>query len=216
MQVYNLTAGNLGYIILNRLQSVATVRIQNNTKYDMFSIRLNNAEQLASGYILAVGASWDLTYTSGGTVSYTIRMGLMDAYGATTEFFNYTGSVQAVVGQVATITCNNPTLGQLLSGFASSRNWVGDYYDANMGMHYAAYTISSSGSYVLKDNANYNGTGGTQIGSGTATLVSWPNRATIIQFRLGTAETINLAYPFGSFQQRNGPASWPIIQYTGR
>jgi hypothetical protein len=58
---------------------------------------------------------------------------------------------------------------------------------------------------------------GTQTGSGTVTLVQWSDYATIVTFKIcAGCENIQLAYPFGSFMYRNGPASWPIIEYVGQ
>jgi hypothetical protein len=194
-------------VVTATIQNLATVRVQNNTKYDMVSIKLNNVEQLPYGYILPIGNTQDYTFTTGGTVSYTIVIGLMDSYGVITDFFNFTGTVTAVVGQVVTINCVNPTLNQMLTNFSASKVWSGYYFDANAGYHTASYTIYSDGSFRLYDD-------GVSIGTGVATLVSWTDRATIITFKLGTTEVIQLPYPFGSFYQSNGPASWKIIQYT--
>jgi hypothetical protein len=186
---------------------VATVRVQNSTKYDMISIKLNNVEQLQYKYVLPIGNTEDYTFTTGGTVSYTIVVGLMDSNGNTTDFFTFTNTVQAIVGQVVTINCVNPTLAQMLSVFSSSKKWSGYYFDANSNYHTCGYTFYSDGSFQLYD-------GTTLIGTGTATLVTWADRATIISFKLGTTETIQMMYPFGSFMQSNGPASWKVITYT--
>ena len=94
-----------------------------------------------------------------------------------------------------------------MSGFASSRNWDGSYFDSNSSLHLARYRITNSGGWTLYD-------GSTQIDSGNLILVSWPDYATIITFKFrSTGEIIYLAYPFGSFKQQNGPPSWPIIEY---
>ena len=44
---------------------------------------------------------------------------------------------------------------------------------------------------------------------------SLPDYAAMVTFKLGSSyPDIQLVYPFGSFMYRNGPASWPIIEYT--
>jgi hypothetical protein len=211
VRAYN-SAGYSGYTntstaTTTATQAIATLRIQNNTHYPLISIKINGVEQLAYKYVLPIGNYVDYTFTSSGSVTYSILTGLMDTNGNTTDFYVFNGTVQVTVGQVYTLTCVNPTLAQVLSGFSASKVWSGYYYDANYNYHTCYYKFFSDGSFMLYD-------GTALISTGTATLVTWDDYATIISFKLGTTETIQMMYPFGSFMQYNGPASWKVITYT--
>jgi hypothetical protein len=203
------SAGYSGYTNTSTAttQNVATLRIQNSTKYALISIKLNGTERLQFKNYVPVGNYIDYTFTSSGSVTYSILVGLMDSNGNTTDFFTFNGTVQVTVGQVYTLTCTNPTLAQVLSGFSASKQWDGYYYDANNNYKTCAYIFYSDGSFRLYDGAAI-------IGTGNTTLVTWDDYATIISFKLGTTETIQMMYPFSSFIQGNGPASWKNITYT--
>lgn len=198
---------NTSTAITQTAELLATIRVQNSTKYAMISIKLNGVEQLNYKYVLDINKTVDYTYTTAGNVTYSILVGLMDTNGKTTDFFTYNSTVQAVLGQVTTINCVNPTLGQVLSGYTSSKNWNGYYFDGNNNYFTCGYTFYSNGTFNFYDK-------GVFQNSGTATLVSWADYATIISFQLRSGETIQMMYPFGSFMQSNGPASWRVITYT--
>ena len=113
------------------------------------------------------------------------------------------------MGTTTTLTFENPSIGQLLSGFAQYRDWTGEYW-VDLVPYMATYRFFSNGTWILYDN-------GVQIDSGNIYLVSWPDNAFIVTFKLcpGCDEII-LPHPFGQFQYKNGPPSWPIIQYTAQ
>ncbi|MBK9578860.1 MAG: fibronectin type III domain-containing protein [Fibrobacteres bacterium] len=191
--------------VTTKSPQVGTIRIWNRTKYDMTSIKINGVEKLQTGYILPVGAMQDYQFSTPGNVSYSIMTGI-----GSNDFFSYVGTATSALGRIDTVSFLNPSLGELLSGLGpASRKWSGFYYDANLVSHPCSYTISKSGAFSLYDGTQLNTTG-------TATLVSWPDRANIVSFRLGTTETINMSFPFASFQQSNGPASWKVIEYTAQ
>ncbi|MBI3188773.1 MAG: fibronectin type III domain-containing protein [Gammaproteobacteria bacterium] len=192
--------------------TTATLRIINNTKYDMIDLRLNSVQKINYPYVILPSGSADYVFTSGGSVSVAWGVGFYNSSTTRDIWFLGTSNVTVTAGQTYTLTVNNPTLGNMLSGFSSSRSWDGVYYcySCSTLVHTARFNFTSSGGWTFYDDGAY-------VGSGTATLVSWPNYASIITFRLcNTCENIQLNYPFGSFYYRNGPADWPIIEYIGR
>jgi hypothetical protein len=190
-------------------QPKAILRIMNNTHYLMIDIQLNGVQQIGLRSGLDVRRSTDFEFNSSGTVNYRLGVGFWDN-NIRDVWFILTGSIQVTTGSTTTVTFNNPTIAQLLTNFQSSRNWDGIYYDSNAGPHLARYTFYSNGSWRLYDD-------GVQIDNGNVTLVSWPDYAAIVTFKVcGTCANIQLAYPFGRFLYRNGPPSWPIIEYIGQ
>jgi len=186
------------------------LHITNNTKYAMIDIRLNGTQHVTTtGSGIDIGYSYNVEFTSSGTVTYYLGVGLWD--GSTRNVWFYlSGTIAVTVGSTTNLTFNNPTIAQMLSGFSSSRNWNGYYYDASYGYHTCHFNFTSSGTWTLYD-------GTTQVGSGSVSLVSWPNYATIITFKVcSTCANIQLGYPFGSFMYNNGPTSWPTIEYTAQ
>jgi hypothetical protein len=184
-----------------------TLRFQNNTKYAMVSVKLNGIEQLPYKNFVPAGNYIDYTFTTASSISYSITVGLMDSYGKTTDYFVYNGTEQLIAGQVKTLTCTNPTLADLLSGFSTSKVWKGYYFDANNNYHECHYVFYNDGTYRLYDGSVLNETG-------RVTLVTWEDYAVIITFKIGASENIQMMYPFASFMQYNGPASWKVITYT--
>ena len=187
----------------------ATLHIVNNTHYDMIDIRLNGSQYVTTGLAVLVGNSYNVEYNSSGTVTYNLGVGFWDGSSRNVWFY-LSGTTSVTVGGTTNLTFNNPTIGQLLAGFGSSKNWNGYYFDINSNYHTAGYNFTSSGNWTFYNDGSPNG-------SGSVTLVSWPNYAIIVTFKTCSAcEAIQLPYPFGSFLYRNGPANWPIIEYTGQ
>jgi len=187
----------------------ADLKVVNNTHYPMIDIRLNNQQQVGQGNGILQGDYYTFEFGSSGQVTYVLGVGFWDG-SYRNVWFLYSGTTQVTVGTSTTLTFNNPTIGQLLSGFSSYRDWTGEYWDANLNMHYATFRFYSNGAWTFYDD-------GTQTGSGNVSLVSWPDNAVIVQFAIcNGCDVIQLAHPFGQFQLRNGPPSWPIIQYTAQ
>ncbi|MBN1107692.1 MAG: fibronectin type III domain-containing protein [Bacteroidales bacterium] len=201
---------NVISVAVNATPPKAILHITNNTKYDMIDIRLNNVQHVTqSGTGILIGGSYNVEFTSSGTVSYILGVGFWNGSSRDVWFY-LSGSTTVTLGSTTNLTFNNPTIGQLLSGFSTSRNWNGYYFDAGYNYHTCRFNFTNTGSWTFYD-------GSSQTGSGSVTLVSWPNYATIVTFKIcSSCANIQLAYPFGSFMYSNGPASWPIIEYTGQ
>lgn len=187
----------------------ANLNIVNNTHYGMIDIRLNNEQQVAPGYGVLPGDNYTFEFNSSGTINFVLGVGFWDG-NSRDVWFVLSGYINVTVGTTSTLTFNNPTIGQILSGFSSSKNWTGEYWDANLNMHMAAYKFNSSGAWTFYVD-------GAASGTGTASLVSWPDYSFSITFKLCTGcDNITMFYPFAQFFYNNGPPNWPQIMYTGQ
>lgn len=190
--------------------SASILRIQNSSHYDLIDLRLDGVQKLNYPYVVPVGGYADFTYTGTPTVRVDLSVGFYNSSGGRDIWFFMNPVYRTMApGAVAVITFNNPTLAQVLTNFGSARNYDGDYWH-NLVYGWARFRFFSDGTYTFYDN-------GAQTGSGTVSLVSWPNYATVIYFKVqSTGEQILLAYPFGQFYYANGPSDWRIIQYTAQ
>jgi IPT/TIG domain len=182
------------------------LRITNNTQYDMVSLTLNGVQQFASGTGVLIGGTNDFLVAPG---NYTLvaGIGFVAANGARDVWFTFTRSVTIANGATVQQTFAPITLGSLLTAGSASRRWNGSYFNANGGLGVASYIFQASGAFTMQDN-------GVNIGSGTAVLVSWPNRSNTVTFRTsanGPLATLDIS--LGKFFQQVGPPSWPIIEF---
>ncbi|HEX9626634.1 MAG TPA: hypothetical protein VGA00_06825 [Acidiferrobacterales bacterium] len=191
--------------------TTAVLRITNNTRYAMIDIRLNGTQKAAYPYGIPPGQSFDFLFGSSGTVTYNLGVGFYNSDGSRNVWFTASGSTTVTAGLTTPLAMQNPTLGQMLTGFnPAGRDWTGPYwcYSCNPILGYARYRFNSTAGWSFYDNDVFKA-------SGTATLVSWPDYATAIGFKLcPTCDTITLYYPFATFYYRNGPADWPVIEYV--
>lgn len=195
-------------IVVSRPSS-GTVRVQNNTHYYIVDVQLNGVQMVEYPYGIGAGGYFDFVVAPG-AINYYLGSGYYDEYGSRDVWFNRTGTTSVSAGSSTTVTFDNPTIGQLLSNFSSSRNWTGDYYcySCPIIVNYATYNFTSSGGWQFYDN-------GVFQESGTVQLVSWPDYSDAVTFRLcPSCESISLAYPFSQFYFRNGPSDWPLILYV--
>jgi hypothetical protein len=193
--------------------AAATLRITNNTRYDLVDLRLNGVQQLSYPYVILPGASADFVYNSATSVTINGGVGFYNSNGNRDIWFTYgPNTVPLTAGQTYPFGLNNPTIQQMLTGFSASQNWDGIYYCSGCSslVQYGRFSFTSGGAWTFYRN-------GVQESLGNIQLVSWPNYASIITFRLcSTCDNIQLPYPFGSFLYRNGSPDWPIVEYVAQ
>ncbi len=199
---------NVKTVVVSAPTPKAILKIVNNTRYGMIDIRLNGAQHVGSGQWLDIGGIYEMEYTSSGSVSYNLGVGFWD--GSTRDVWFYiTGTATVTVGNITTVTFNNPTIGQLLSGFSGYRDYSGEYW-VNLTYNVAAFRFNNNGTWNFYDNGVYQS-------NGSVILVNWPNYGISVDFKLcSSCEVITIYYPFGQFYYNNGPAEWPTIQYTAQ
>jgi hypothetical protein len=198
--------------------SVAVLRIVNNSSYDIVDARLNGVQQIFYPSAILSGSSHDFTFNSSGTVTIHLGNGSWASSTSRDIWFTFDGTRTVTLGATTTLQFDNPTIGQLMSGFTSAKNWDGVYFDANINSWFARFRFTSSGGWTFYDSTAPCLGGSTctfqTVGSGTLRLVSWPRYSTIVTFDLGPgSQQAQVAFPFSSFFYRNGPPSWPIIEY---
>lgn len=212
-RAYN-TSGFTGYtdvagVSVNTPVQNAMLKVVNATHYPMIDIRMNGQQLVGQGNALLQGMEYTFEFTGSGSVNFQLGVGYWDG-SYRDVWFTLTGNTSVTVGTTTTVTFNNPTIAQLLTGFSTFRDWSGEYWDANLNMHFATFRFFSDGTWALYDD-------NVQISSGTVSLVSWEDNAVFVYFNLcNGCEAIQLSYPFGQFYYRNGPPSWPTIQYTAQ
>jgi len=197
------------------LQTTALLRITNTSSYDIIDARLNNVQQVTYPYVILAGQSADFVFTTGGSVNYSLGNGFYNVDQSRDIWFTLAGTTTVTAGQTTTIS-----IGKLLGGAGAATNWDGMYFDANLNSFFARFRFTTATNAFQLYNSTAPCFGGTTcnfalVGSGTARLVSWPRYSAIVSFDFGPGTAVaNIAYPFASFTYRNGPASWPIIEYV--
>jgi hypothetical protein len=187
--------------------TATTLRLVNNTQYNIVSLTLNGSEQFTPGSGVLSGSTVNLA-TTAGSKTLVAGLGFVLADGSRDIWFTFTRSVNVTSGQTNTQTFSRITVGQLLTMGSASTAWNGTYFDNNGAPHQARLVFSSNGSWQFFDD-------GVARGSGTLTEVSWPNSSSTITFRINsTLPAITISHPFGRFLFRNGPPSFPIIEYV--
>ncbi len=198
--------------------ATAILRISNASSYDIIDARLNSTQQIAYPNGILAGQSADFVFTTSGTVSFILGNGFYNPNQSRDVWFTLTGSTTVTLGQTTLVTFNNPTMGELLS-YGTAQNWDGLFFDAGANPYYARFRFTKSNSgwtFYVSTASCFGGTtcNFAQQGSGTVRLVSWPRYSSIVTFDFGPGSTqASIMYPFASFTYRNGPASWPIIEY---
>ncbi len=199
--------------------STAVLRITNTSSYDLIDVRLNNSQKVSYPYAILSGQSADFLFTGAGTVTLALGNGFYNSDQSRGIWFTLSGTTTVTLGQTTTVTFANPTIGQLLTNFTSTRNWDGMYFDANTNSYFKRFRFTSSTNGWQLYNSTAPCFGGTTcsfslVSSGTVRLIAWPRYSSIVTFDFGSGTPqASIAYPFGSFQYQNGPASWTIIEY---
>ncbi len=177
------------------------VRVTNNNQYDIVSLIVNGAQVRSCANPLAPGASVDVNVMPGGF-----------AVGAVLGFCTQGSPVSippshlefnSTVANGVTFTVNaNPfTLGELLTNWgANSGEWASGLFIGEDGLFH-------QNSLIFDRSARWTGYDrGTAWGNGQALLVSWPNRANCVSFRLGAAYAVTqTCLPFSNFTQDGIP-----------
>jgi hypothetical protein len=190
------------------------LRISNNSSYDIVQLTIGGQAQLAYPQLIAAGSTRDFALPGSGAslVTYQMKLGFYTSSGAVDDWWDANGSISVSPG-INNLPIYNASIAWVLTGGRSGgRNWTGEYYcyTCTSLVNQATLWFGPDGTWKLYDN-------GKQIGSGSVSLVSWPRYASIVEFKLcPTCGVIQLAYPFGEFKYRNGPADWPVISYVAQ
>lgn len=182
----------------------ATLTFQNNSSYDLVSIRIDGVEQLdvVNHYIIPIGNNVSYS-TSAGARDLEVQLGYYQQNANGTQSLitpfdvNLIETANVAAGEDHPVTVGNPSIGQLLSNslnplMTSTQNpgvWS-LIYQVNTGgfsyeNHYARIEFYENGTWRLYESYDPSFVPGSLVASGTVTEVSWPNRPSFIQFTLG-------------------------------
>ncbi|MCW3055636.1 MAG: hypothetical protein JWN14_4806 [Chthonomonadales bacterium] len=203
----NITTSAVNFTVTAPQAVNGTLRVTNNTQYDVVSLKINGQEKIQSGASLAVGLTGTIALTPG-TYNLVAGIGFVNSNGSRDIWFTIPRTANITGAQTTTTTFVPMTIAQLLTLGATFTDWLGEFFDNNGGFHLARLRFLSNGTWQLfKDNVLQS--------SGSTTLVSWPAHSTTVQFRISaTQPVITIGFPFAGFFFRNGPPNFPIIQYT--
>jgi hypothetical protein len=173
------------------------VRITNNNQYDIVTLVVNGATLRSCANPLAPGASLDVNVMPGG---FAVGAVLGFCTGGTPtsippSHLEFNGNIAN--GQTFTVTANAFTLGELLTNWGfNSGEWASDLFlGVDGAWHQSTFAFDGAARWTGFDR-------GTAWASGQARLVSWPNRASCVQFSLApNAATTQLCLPFSGFTQ---------------
>lgn len=185
----------------------STLRLANNTQYNIVSLTLGGQQLFAPGNGVLSNSTVDLP-VSPGTYSMVAGVGFVNANGSRDIWFTFTRTITITNGQTNTQTFSRISVGQLLTMGAASSTWNGIFFDNNGAPHQARFVFSSTGGWQFFID-------GVASGSGALSEVSWPNSSANVTFRINSGlPDITISHPFGRFFFRNGPPSWPVIEYV--
>lgn len=182
------------------------LRIINAGQVQLVDLRLNGQQQLAFPQVVPPGGYLDFT-ASPGTVQVDMGAGFYHPSGTREVLFPAQASNTVIQGQTRTVTFTRIAIGLVLEG---ARGWAGDYLDEGGAPHSATFYFARNGSYSLYND-------GSPFASGSVAQDVWSADGSWVEFRVDTSHPpVHLDYPFASFFLRNGPPSWPLIQYVRR
>ena len=191
------------------------LRIASGSHYALIDVQVPTGTQLVpaggNNGIPARGVH-DVALGAHGLSSVPVTMGVghYEPNGLKTVYWTWTQNVFLQGGGITTFEPTDPTVHTLLTKWnpSGALTYSGQFWVGTVA-HTAAFRFTSAGGWTLYTN-------GQQTGSGQVSLVSWPDYSMIIQWTIEPGNNdrkVNWAFPWGCFKMRNGPSSWPIIEY---
>lgn len=178
-------------------------RLNNYSSYSIISMNVDGTQYIPSMSSLLPGHSMDITMSQG-THSFYIANGFWDA-GNRFEMYTLTGTYTQPGNATTSIDFYDPTINQLLTNFNTTGYWAGTYWDSNAILHIAAFRFYSNGTWKLYVD-------GGEISNGSYSLVNRNPSLFSVTFSVGNFEGTFYEL-YGYFVMRNGPDSWPLIEY---
>ena len=182
--------------------TTGTVRFTNDSQFEVSILDINGQPMIPWGQVLPPGGSFDVT-GPGGLVPYHAEVGF-----GLTSYYIFDGSVNIINGQTVPVALPRVRASLALTQGAASATFDGPYTGTNFDQHVATMVVRANGTYDLySDNVLV---GSAQYVDGAFL----PNQSEIRFVAGGVAASID--QPYQSFLLRNGPPSWPSIQYSRR
>jgi hypothetical protein len=183
-------------------------RFTNNAAYPIVSLQIDGVEQFpVEPQGVPPGGTFEKQLATG-QHTYRAATGFWSS-GSRVEMYVYNGTFNQQANVIGAITLNNPTLGQILTRFSNSGYYVGEFWSGT-NLNSKAFRFYSN------STCNYYLNGALQGGACSASPVSYLGNF-IVQFNVIYSQGTFSAYMderTGSFSLRNGPADWPVINYS--
>lgn len=175
--------------------SPTVLRIVNNSQYDLGSVAINGSTVATCASPIAPGSSRDFTVMPGNVTAAAVMGWCINGRAESIAPQALVGQVSVSGGTTGTLTVNPVTLGEVLTNFSASvAHFSTGLYIENGGFH--------EHSLYFDGNARWSAAlDGSTWANGTASVVSWPSRATCITMRLtATSQNLTFCLPFTSIE----------------
>ncbi|GAB4503637.1 MAG: hypothetical protein Fur0043_06290 [Anaerolineales bacterium] len=184
-----------------------TVRFVNHTSHPIISLNIDNQGDLiqTEAQVIPQNGWLDVNGVTAGNHVYAAENGFVSGGAAQLLLPLPVGTFS---GSAGSVTINDPAITQLLTAYGQYSAFTGEYWDANSTIHPAAFCFYDDGSYLF-----YNDNKLTD--SGRYSLVSRQAGVYGVTFQAGGIHGVYYyAGPMiGTMVMRNGPPSWPQIEY---
>lgn len=188
-----------------------TIQFVNHTSHPIISLNIDNQGDLIQNesQIIPPNGWLDVTGVTAGNHVYAAENGFVS--GGTPHLL-LPLPVGTFSGNAGSVTINDPTVMQLLTQYGKYSAFVSEYWDANAIPHPAAFCFYDNSSYFFYDDNKL-------TDSGTYSLVSRQSHVYTVTFEArsnGDNQIGSYSYAgsmIGTLFMRNGPPSWPLIEY---
>lgn len=171
------------------------LRVMNNNQYDMVSVAINGVPVSNCANPIAPGTSRDFPVMPGLVTAAVVSGWCTNGSGQALPPSALVGQVTVNAGGTGTLSLAAFTLGELMTNWgANSGQWASGLFVGTDGNFH-------ENSFFFDGLARWSGVqDGQTWARGTASVVSWPLRATCVSFRLaGNAPVTQMCAPFSGF-----------------
>ena len=171
------------------------LRVVNRSQYDLGTVAINGVSVATCASPIAPGASRDFTVMPGLVTAAAVLGWCVNGQAQSLPPQALAGQVSVPAGGVGTLTVDPITLGELATNWGQSGGQfsTGLYVGGDGNFHENSFFIDGASRWrAVLD--------GAQWASGTATVVSWPARASCVSFRFAAnAAVTSYCLPFTGF-----------------
>jgi len=198
------------FTVINPPPTPTTFRLQNFSQLLILNVRFNGVTAPRPPTLAVPGEQIDFPSANGQAAfinDLEVDLGTTDGVNEEVWFTTRFAGINIPVGQITTRIIGRITVPQMLTNGQVQSTFSGSFFDDNGAFHLAAFVFRSNGTWTFfVDNV--------QQATGVISEISWPNFSPRVLFGLGNGLNAEIFKPFGSFLLRNGPPSFPVIQYT--
>ncbi|HCN29988.1 MAG TPA: hypothetical protein DIT64_14860 [Verrucomicrobiales bacterium] len=180
------------------------LNIQNNTQYNVISLRVNGVEQFSPGNGIPPGLLQSGIHTPG---SKTVVAEVGINPGEPLFHFNFNAVLSA--GRTTTLTLSRISLPQLMTDGSASRDWNSDVLFGNDGnLFVRTVRFFSGGTYQILETVR--GRRPVVVENGRYAETTWRDNSIQVSFSLGN-RPVDLFHPFSQFISSVGRGNQRIV-----